>query len=98
MGKVLDKFTNGWPGAASRAIDEIIISVKNGSDGDIPFGAAVFFVAGSCSAREKNDPALLADMYANPKDYIGLGGAGTGLSVWLYKKSLVLILPQYHYF
>ena len=49
---------------------------------------AVFFVAGSCSAREKNDPALLADMYANPKDYIGLGGAGTGLSVWLYKKSL----------
>ena len=30
MGKVLDKFTNGWPGAASRAIDEIIISMKNG--------------------------------------------------------------------
>lgn len=46
MGKVLTSFTNGWPGSPSRSVDEIIISMKNGSDGNIPFGAPVFFMAG----------------------------------------------------
>jgi hypothetical protein len=47
MGKVLSNFTNGWPGAVSRSVDEIILSLRNGSDGKIPFGAAVFFIAGT---------------------------------------------------
>ena len=42
MGKVQDKFTNGYAGAVSRSIDEIIISVRNASAGSIPFGAPVF--------------------------------------------------------
>lgn len=59
MGKVLTSFTNGWPGAPSRSVDEIIISMKNGSDGNIPFGAPVFFMAGqnSCEPFNPDDAA-----------------------------------------
>ena len=42
MGKVQEVFGNGSPGAVSRSVDEIVISVKNGSDAEIPFGAPVF--------------------------------------------------------
>ncbi len=42
MGKVLDAFSNGWPGAISRSVDDIVISVRNGSANDIPFGTPVF--------------------------------------------------------
>ena len=55
MGKVLTNFTNGWPGTPSRSVDEIIMSMRNGSDGEIPFGSAVFFVAGQ-NACEPFDP------------------------------------------
>ena len=42
MGKVQDIFGNGSPGAVSRSVDDIVISVRNASGGDIPFGTAVF--------------------------------------------------------
>lgn len=42
MGRVQQYFTNGVPGAVTRAVDEIIISVRNASEEDIPFGAPVF--------------------------------------------------------
>lgn len=42
MGKVLEAFGYGVPGTPSRSIDEIIISIRNGSGKDIPFGAPVF--------------------------------------------------------
>ena len=42
MGKVLNAFGNGSPGTISRSVDDIVISVRNASDGDIPFGAPVF--------------------------------------------------------
>ena len=45
MGKVLHEFTNGWPGAVSRSVDDIIISLANASGGEIPFGAAVFLTS-----------------------------------------------------
>ena len=45
MGKVLGDFTNGWPGAVSRSVDNVIISMRNGTDGKIPFGVPVFFVS-----------------------------------------------------
>jgi len=60
MGKVLSNFTNGWPGTPSRSVDEIIMSMRNGSDGKIPFGAAVFFVAGQ-NACEPFDPDNASD-------------------------------------
>ena len=42
MGKVQEVFGNGSPGAVSRSVDGIVVSVKNVSDGEIPFGAPVF--------------------------------------------------------
>ena len=51
MGKVLRTFANGYPGAVSRSNDNVIISMKNGSGADIPFGAPVFLVAGDNSCR-----------------------------------------------
>ena len=45
MGKVLSRFTNGFTGAVSRSIDNIVISMGNASGGEIPFGAPVFLQA-----------------------------------------------------
>ena len=42
MGKVQKFFDSGRPGAATRSVDEIVISVRNASDTEIPFGAPVF--------------------------------------------------------
>ena len=42
MGKVQKAFSNGQPGAISRSVDDIVISVKNASEEDVPFGAPVF--------------------------------------------------------
>ena len=42
MGKVQDQFYNGSPGAVSRSLDDVIISIKNAGGTDIPFGAPVF--------------------------------------------------------
>ncbi len=42
MGKVLKTFTNGFPGAVSRAVDEVVLSLRNGSGGNIAFGQPVF--------------------------------------------------------
>ena len=46
MGKVLASISNGFPGTVSRSIDNVIISLKNNSGGEIPFGAPVFLQSG----------------------------------------------------
>ena len=45
MGKVQEFFGNGCPGAVSRSVDEIVISLRNASETEIPFGAPVFLAA-----------------------------------------------------
>ena len=45
MGKVLNSFGNGVAGAVSRSVDDIIISVKNAGETEIPFGAPVFLTS-----------------------------------------------------
>ena len=45
MGKVLSNFDIGWPGAISRSVDDIVVSLKNGGTAAIPFGAPVFLTA-----------------------------------------------------
>ena len=63
MGKVLRKFINGYPGAISRAVDDVVVSLKNASGGPIPFGAPVFLVAGDRAyelARRGEDVRLAA--------------------------------------
>ena len=42
MGKVLSRFSRGFPGAVTRAHDNVIVSVKNVGAEAIPFGAPVF--------------------------------------------------------
>ena len=42
MGKVISNFDLGWPGAISRSVDDIVVSLKNNSTAPIPFGAPVF--------------------------------------------------------
>ncbi len=49
MGKVQETFGIGSPGAVSRSVDEVVISVKNASEAEIPFGAPVF-LSGSGAA------------------------------------------------
>ena len=58
MGKVLGTFTNGFTGAVSRSIDNI----KNGSGGEIPFGAPVFLAHGenACWTFDAQDSAAAA--------------------------------------
>ena len=50
MGKVQAFFGNGNAGAVSRSIDDIIISIRNDSSADIPFGAPVFLASGGYGA------------------------------------------------
>ena len=45
MGKVLSNFDIGWPGAISRSVDDIVVSLRNAGSDPIPFGAPVFLVA-----------------------------------------------------
>ena len=45
MGKVLSTFDIGWPGAISRSVDDIVVSLKNGGSAAIPFGAPVFLTS-----------------------------------------------------
>lgn len=45
MGKVLNHFLCGSPGAVTRSADDLIISVKNAGETDVPFGAPVFLTA-----------------------------------------------------
>ena len=59
MGKVLNTFTNGFPGTPSRTADEIIITMQNGSDKDIPAGAPIFQKTdGTCEAFDTEFPQL----------------------------------------
>ena len=51
MGKVLRQFMNGYPGAVSRSIDNVVVSLRNASDGEIPFGAPVFLSYGERACK-----------------------------------------------
>ena len=46
MGKVLGTFDLGWPGAISRSVDDIVVTLKNVDTDPIPFGAPVFLASG----------------------------------------------------
>ena len=42
MGKVISDFDIGWPGAISRSVDDIVVSMKNAGSDAIGFGKPVF--------------------------------------------------------
>ena len=56
MGKVQEHFTAGGPGTVSRSVDDIIISVKNASSGDVPFGAPVFLSTDGAVPFDREEP------------------------------------------
>ena len=56
MGKVQARFGNGFAGAVSRSIDDIIISVRNAGSVDIPFGAPVFMTSDGAVPFDISDP------------------------------------------
>ncbi len=56
MGKVLKSFSNGVAGAISRSVDDIVISVKNAGETDIPFGVPVFLTSGGAVAFNPANP------------------------------------------
>ena len=56
MGKVQNHFTPGAPGTVTRSVDDIIISIRNASDGDIPFGAPVFLDTDGAVPFDLGDP------------------------------------------
>lgn len=60
MGKVLEAFGYGAPGTPSRSIDEIIISVRNASETDIPFGAPVFMTENGAVPFDLESPQEFA--------------------------------------
>ena len=56
MGKVIERFSNGVAGAISRSVDDIVISVKNAGETDIPFGVPVFLTSGGAVAFNPANP------------------------------------------
>ena len=56
MGRVLQSFTNGVPGAVSRSVDDIIISIRNTSGADVPFGTPVFLTSGGAAPVNPSAP------------------------------------------
>jgi len=66
MGKVLSAFGNGCPGAVSRAVDDVVISMKNAGSAEIEFGAPVFISADRTGAVAF-DPASPQDF----ADFLG---------------------------
>ena len=56
MGKVQNAFLNGSPGAVSRSVDDIVISLKNVAEVDIPFGAPVFLGSGGAVPFSTSSP------------------------------------------
>lgn len=60
MGKVLEAFGYGYPGAVTRSVDDIIISVRNASGDDIPFGAPVFMTENGAVPFDPESPQEFA--------------------------------------
>ena len=81
MGKVLSTFDIGWPGAISRSVDDIVVSLKNAGTDPIPFGAPVFLTSdgegGITYADGASDRYVYAfriqEIAANDDVYIPIG-------------------------
>ena len=65
MGKVLSTFDIGWPGAISRSVDDIVVSLKNGGTAAITFGAPVFLTADGEGVVAYNPDASPAQTFAS---------------------------------
>ena len=91
MGKVLHSFQNGYAGAISRSIDDIVISLRNASGGEVAFGAPLFHVSGENACRSFNASTSTSDNFVGfavrvpdktPENY--------GLSTGSYKANEIM--------
>ncbi len=88
MGKVLKKFLNGYPGAISRSVDDIVVSLKNGSGSAIPFGAPVFLLSGE-KACAGFDAATSA-----PESFLGFAVRAAEKTPDVYGSNLASFAPN----
>lgn len=61
MGRVQQSFINGVPGSVSRSVDDIIISIRNASGADIPFGTPVFVTNDGAAPFDLSSPQEFDD-------------------------------------
>ena len=54
-------FQNGYPGAISRSVDDVVVSLKNAGGASVPFGAPVFKVSGERSCKLYQDGVTAED-------------------------------------
>ena len=81
MGKVLSAFTNGYPGAVSRSVDDIIHSWPNMGSAAIAFGTPVFMNSAKTGVLAGSSSSLFADFVGfavripskTPDTALGLG-------------------------
>ena len=74
MGKVQSIFDCGRPGAVSRSVDEIVISVRNASETEIPFGAPAepqdfgSFLGFAVRVADKTPDTYPAGQFSDPQE------------------------------
>ena len=61
MGRVQQSFINGVPGSISRAVADIVISIRNASGADIPFGTPVFVTNDGAAPFDLSSPQEFDD-------------------------------------
>ena len=61
MGKIQAGFGNGSPGAITRSVDDIVISVKNAGSEEIAFGTPVFLDSGGAVPFSTASPQEFRD-------------------------------------
>ena len=81
MGKVISSFTNGFPGAVSRSVDDIIHPWTNMGSSPIPFGAPVFMNSGKTGVTVGSSSSVFDNFVGfavrvpdkTPESYSGVG-------------------------
>lgn len=86
MGQVLSQFRSGFPGAVSRSVDYVIQSHRNASEGEIPFGAPVFHVAGECACKPY-------DASATEENFLGIAVRAAAKTPDTYGESTAAFAP-----
>ena len=82
MGKVQAVFGNGSPGAITRSVDDIVISVKNAYSGEIAFGTPVFLDSdGALTAVSGQEGTTVLLENVRIRRPAGAGGRSTEVTV-----------------
>ncbi len=82
MGKVLEKFQNGYAGAIARSLDDVVIALANASSAALSFGAPVVLNTAKTGvipfASTHTGPDFVGITVRNPSKTPDTYGSGTG--------------------